>query len=235
LTVLTGHFPADSSAPTFDLSELRLPQDLPVSLPSALVAQRPDIRAQQGRLHQASAAIGVATANMLPQLTLTGNVGDESMALRDLLRSGSAIWQVASGIAQPLFEGGALRAKRRAAIATYEQTYAQYQLVVLNAFQNVADVLTALENDADALVAAYDGLQTAKASLDVITKQYNGSAADYVALLAAQQIHQQARIAYVRALTSRYIDTIALFQALGGGWWNRVESTLQSGAHTGRQ
>jgi NodT family efflux transporter outer membrane factor (OMF) lipoprotein len=236
IAVLTGDLPADAPVPHFDLKELNLPRDLPVSLPSALVSQRPDIRAQSARLHQASAAIGVATANMLPQLTLTGNIGNESLAVRDLLQPGSGIWSVAAGISQPLFAGGALRARRRAAIASYEQARAQYQLVVLNAFQNVADSLTALENDAHELADAHDSLQAASASLDVITKQYDISAVDSVALLTAQQLHEQARITYIQALANRYIDTITLFQALGGGWWNRTDpGTLRSTSPSGQQ
>ena len=211
-------------SPELKLIDLKLPQDLPVSLPSALVGQRPDVRAQAATLHQASAAIGVATANMLPQLTLSGSFGGEALRFASLLEPGSNEWNIAGQIVQPLFQGGALRAKRRAAIDTFDQARAQYQLTVLSAFQNVADTLTALDNDAQALNAQNDAVAAAKASLDLIQRQYDIGTANYVALLTAQQSYQQARLAYVRALTSRYTDTVTLFQALGGGWWNRRDA-----------
>ncbi|HTB64633.1 MAG TPA: efflux transporter outer membrane subunit [Steroidobacteraceae bacterium] len=223
LAILTGRFPHDVPAPELKLIDLKLPQDLPVSLPSALVAQRPDIRAQAAMLHQASAAIGVATANMLPQLTLSGSFGGEALRFASLLEPGSNEWNIAGQITQPLFQGGALRAKRRAALDTYDQATAQYKLTVLSAFQNVADTLTALDNDAQALNAQNDAVAAAKASLDLIQRQYDIGTANYVALLTAQQTYQQARLAYVRALASRYTDTVTLFQALGGGWWNRKD------------
>jgi NodT family efflux transporter outer membrane factor (OMF) lipoprotein len=221
LAVLTGQFPHDAAPVGLKLSDLKLPEEIPVSLPSALVAQRPDIQAQAALVHQASAAIGVATANMLPQLTLTGSVGDESLIWSSLLQGSSGVWSLAGGLTQPIFEGGSLRAKRRAAIDLYDQARAQYRLVVLNAFQNVADSLTALDNDAQALSAQNDAVSSANASIELIQRQYESGAVDYVTLLAAQQAYQQARVAYVRALSSRFTDTVTLFQALGGGWWNR--------------
>lgn len=221
LAVLAGRFPHDAASAEFTLSDLTLPEELPVSLPSSLVAQRPDIKAQEMIMHQASAAVGVATANMLPQLTLTGAFGGESLIFSTLLTPGSDTWNIAAGITQPLFQGGTLRAKRRAAIDMYDAASAQYKLTVLQAFQNVADTLTALDNDAQALKAQYDAVTAAKASLEFIQKQYDDGAVNYVSLLTAQQSYQQARIAYVRAVASRYTDTVTLFQALGGGWWNR--------------
>jgi NodT family efflux transporter outer membrane factor (OMF) lipoprotein len=235
LAVLTGHFPHDALRAEFSLADLKLPQDLPVSLPSSLVAQRPDIKMQEMVMRQDSAAIGVATANMLPQLTLSNSFfGYESVNFASLFTPGANAWNLGAGITQPIFEGGALRAKRRAAIDTYDQAAAQYRLTVLQAFQNVADTLTALDNDAQALKAEYDAVNAAKASLDLIQKQYDNGAVNYVSLLTAQQTYQQARIAYVRAVASRYTDTVTLFQALGGGWWNRNDSgTLQAvSSHT---
>jgi len=223
LAVLTGRFPHDAIPVEFDLSDLKLPEDLPISLPSRLVAQRPDIRAQEALVHEASAAIGVATANLLPQVTLTGSYGDESLLFASLFKSGSGVWDLATGLTAPIFQGGTLRAKRRAAIDAYDQAAAAYRLTVLNAFQNVADTLTALDNDAEALKADSDAVNAARDSLDLIQRQYDAGAVNYVSLLTAQQLYQQARIAYVRALASRYTDTITLFQALGGGWWNRQD------------
>jgi NodT family efflux transporter outer membrane factor (OMF) lipoprotein len=224
LAVLVGRFPHDAEPVEFQLSSLKLPQDLPVSLPSALVEQRPDIKAQEMAMRQASALIGVATANMLPQLTLQASTGDESALLQSWISSSASVWSLATNLAQPIFEGGTLRAKRRAAIDAYDQASAQYRLTVLNAFQNVADSLTALENDALAVSAQFDAQTAAKASLDLIQRQYDAGAVGYVSLLTAQQTYQQARIAYVQAVAHRYTDTVTLFQALGGGWWNRGKS-----------
>jgi NodT family efflux transporter outer membrane factor (OMF) lipoprotein len=235
LAVLTGQFPRDAHPATFSLTDFTLPAKLPVSLPAALVAQRPDVRAQEMRLRAANAAIGVATANMLPQLTLTGTFGDESLVFGTLLQPGSSTWNLGAGLTQPLFEGGTLRARRRSAVALRDQAEAQYRLVVLQAFQNVADTLTALDNDARALGAQNDSLDAARASLDLVQRQYASGAANFVAVLLAQQAYQQARIASVSATAARYTDTITLFQALGGGWWNRQDAgTLRVAAETPR-
>jgi NodT family efflux transporter outer membrane factor (OMF) lipoprotein len=221
LAVLTGRFPNDAPQIQFELADLALPRDLPVSLPSSLVAQRPDIKIEQMTMHQASTAIGVATANMLPQLTLSAAYGGESSNFTTLLKAGSMTWNLAAGVTQPLFAGGTLRAKRRAAIDEFGQARAQYELVVLQAFQNVADTLSALDNDAQAQKAEDGAAGAAKASLDMLQKQYDDGAVSYAPLLTAEQTYQQARIAQVRAAANRYADTVALFQALGGGWWNR--------------
>jgi NodT family efflux transporter outer membrane factor (OMF) lipoprotein len=223
LAVLTGRFPHDVTPLGITLSDLKLPQDLPVSLPSSLVAQRPDIKVQEMTMRQASSAIGVATANMLPQLSLTASTGTDSLVASSLFKSVSGVWSLAAGATQPIFEGGALLAKRRAAVETYNQVVAQYRLTVLRAFQNVADTLTALDNDAQALKAEADALSSARASLDLIQKQYEAGAVNYISLLTVQQAYQRARISYVQALASRYTDTANLFQALGGGWWNRSD------------
>ncbi len=228
LAVLTGNFPHDAPPAEFTLSDLTLPQELPVSLPSSLVAQRPDIKAQEAFCRQASAAIGVATANMLPQITLSGAVGDDSLLFASLFQSSANVWNLAAGITQPIFDAGSLRARRRAAVASYDQATAQYRLTVLHAFQDVADTLTALDNDAQALKAEYDAVNAAKDSLELIQRQYHAGTVNYVSLLTAQQAYQQGRIAYLQAVANRYIDTVTLFQALGGGWWNRNDKgTLQ--------
>jgi NodT family efflux transporter outer membrane factor (OMF) lipoprotein len=223
LAVLTGQYPHDAQRIELQLSDLKLPQDLPVSLPSSLVAQRPDVRAQEALLRQASAMVGVATANLLPQLTLTGSFGGDTLHFAGLVGTGANAWDIAGSITQPLFQGGTLRARRRAAIDAYQEAAAQYQLIVLQAFQNVADTLSSLENDAQALKAEFDAVSAAGESLDFIQRQYDDGAVDSVTLLTAQLSYQQARIAYVRSLGSRYTDTVTLFQALGGGWWNRSD------------
>lgn len=222
LAILTGRFPKEAAPVTLSLSDLSLPQEIPVSLPSSLVAQRPDIREQIAVMRAQNAQIGVATANMLPQLTLySTSFGDAGFNASTLISPSSNAWSIGGTLTQPLFNGGALIAKRKAAIAAYQQAAAHYRLVVLQAFQNVADSLTALHNDAQALAAQQDALDSARASLDLIQKQYQVGAVDYVALLQAQQAFQNARLALVSAVAARYTDTVALFQALGGGWWNR--------------
>jgi len=234
LAVLSGRAPRDAAPMQLTLSDLTLPQDLPVSLPSALVAQRPDIREQAAVVHQMSARIGVATANMLPQLTLTGSLGNESLRAATLAQAGSGIWSIGGALTAPLFEGGSLRAQRRAAIDAYQQAAAQYRLVVLRAFQMVADTLSALQNDSQALKAQRDALDAAQQSLTLTQRQFAVGAVDSVTLLTAQQTYQQARLNYVRAMASRYTDTVALFQALGGGWWHRNDpGTLACAAEDG--
>ncbi len=235
LAVLTGRFPHDRAPAEFSLGDLKLPAEIPVSLPSQLVAQRPDVQSQQALLHEASAAIGVATANMLPQLTLGGGLGGDTLSFATLLKPDSAVWNVSAGITQPLYEGGTLAARRRAAVDAYDQAGAQYRTVVLNAFQNVADTLTALSNDALALKAQNDAVAAAQASLDLIQRQYDAGAVSYVTLLTAQQAYQQSRIAFVRAVANRYLDTVSLFQALGGGWWNRSDAGTLPRATAGHE
>ncbi len=221
LTTLTGRFPSDDEGDTVDLETLQLPQELPASLPSALVEQRPDIRASEALLHAASAQIGVATAAMFPQLTLRGNVGSVATSTGKLFASGSEIWSVGANLLQPLFRGGTLTHERRGAVAAYQAAEARYHSTVLAAFQDVANVLDALQSDADILQAQSAAAQAASDSLDMVRKQYEAGAASYPVLLNAQQAYQQTRIALALARASRYADTAALFQALGGGWWNR--------------
>jgi NodT family efflux transporter outer membrane factor (OMF) lipoprotein len=191
-----------------------------VSLPSSLVRQRPDILAADAVLHQASAQIGVATAAMYPQLTLTGSYGAEALTPAQLFRAASTVWSVGAGILQPVFHGGQLSAQKRAAVAAYDLAAAQYRETVLLAFQNVADTLRALEMDARSLQAQSDAWSAAQDSLEVTRRQYQAGGVGYLALLDAQRQYQQALVSLVQARAARYADTAALFQALGGGWWN---------------
>ena len=241
LAVLAGGLPGEAVLPEFSLEELRLPQELPVSLPSSLVRQRPDIRASEELLHAASARVGVATANLYPQITLTGSYGSESTKLGDLFGTGSSIWNLGAGILQPLFRGGELTAKRRAAVAAYDQAAAQYRETVLLAFQNVADVLRALEDDARTLGAQSEAEAAARDTLDLVEKQFNLGAVSYLSLLNAQRQYRLAHFVLVQARAARLADTAALFDALGGGWWNRsrenltaVEMKNDKGALTGK-
>lgn len=223
LAVLVGVFPSDIPAATFELAMLELPQELPLSLPSRLVAQRPDIRAAQEQLHAASADIGVATANMLPQLTLSVSGGSMATEIGQLFKSGNGFWSVAGGLTQPLFQGGALLHRKRASEAAYEQAAAQYRSTVLSAFQNVADTLQALQFDAESLQLAALAERAAARSLALGQRQVALGDASYLSVLSAEQAYQQSVMVLAQAQANRYIDSAALFQALGGGWWNRSE------------
>jgi NodT family efflux transporter outer membrane factor (OMF) lipoprotein len=222
LAVLAGRFPGDAAdLPEFDLGALQLPGDLPVSLPSSLVRQRPDIRSAEELLHAASATVGVATANLYPQITLSGRYGSEASRIGDLFRPGTAVWGLSAGLLQPIFHGGALEAQRRAAVAAFDQAAAQYRETVLQAFRDVADVLRALEFDAVTLKAQAEAEAAARDSLDLAQKQFRYGAVSSLSLLDAQRQYLLARILLVNAQATRYADTAALFQALGGGWWSR--------------
>lgn len=221
MSVYVGQLPGEGGLPEFDLDDLKLPEQLPVSLPSSLVRQRPDIRASEELLHAASAQIGVATANLYPQITLTGSLGTETGRLQDLFSSGTSVWSLGAGLTQPIFHGGELAAKRRAAIAAYDAAAAQYRETVLQAFRNVADVLRALESDATTLAAQSAAELSARDNSRVAAEQYRLGAVNYLTLLNAERQYQQTRISRVQAAASRFADSAALFQALGGGWWNR--------------
>ena len=223
LTALAGQLPSHATAETFDLASMHLPEELPVSLPSQLVEQRPDVRAVEAQLHSASAEIGVATANQLPQFSITGSLGTASNSFTNMFAPGTGVWSIAGGIMQTLFDAGTLLHKKRAAVAAFDQTAAQYRGTVIKACQNVADTLRALQSDADALVAQAAAERSAAASLDLARTQYQLGAIDYLTLLNAQRTWQQARISFVQAEANRYADTAALFQALGGGWWHRSD------------
>jgi len=220
LAVLSGSPPGDPTLPEFRLAMFSLPQTLPVSLPSALVQQRPDILAADATLHAASAQIGVATAAMFPQITLSASYGTQSLTPADLFRAQSTVWSVGAGLLQPLFHGGELLAQKRAAVAAYEQAEAQYRQTVLLGFQNVADSLRALEHDATGLQAQHDAWQSASDALEMARGQYKLGGISYLTLLVTQRQFQQSVVDLAQAQAARYADTAALFQALGGGWWN---------------
>jgi len=220
LALLLGRFPAEAQIPIIELTDLILPQELPLSLPATLVAQRPDVRASEALMHQASALIGVADANLLPQFTLGGTLSASDGSLGQLQ---GAVLNFAAGVTQPIFNGGTLRAQQRAAVAQYERTAAQYRSTVLNAFTNVANVLAALQRDAETLQVQLYAEQTAQQSLEITQERFQAGAIAFLALLDAQRVFQQAQILRVIAQANRYSDTVALFTALGGGWWNRQD------------
>jgi len=223
LAVLSGGFPSQDLPEKFELSNLQLPQELPVSLPSQLVEQRPDVRQAEENLHSASAQIGVAVANRLPSFALTADAGSMAVTLGRMFAGGNGFWDLGASVTQPIFDGGTLLHRERAARAAYDQTAEQYRGTVLTAFQNVADTLNALQQDADGLKAAADAKDAAGVTLDLAKKQYETGYANYLALLNAEQTYQEAVINLVQAQANRYTDTAALFQALGGGWWNRSD------------
>ena len=223
LAVLAGRFPAQAQTPSFDLADLQLPQELPLSLPSVLVEQRPDVLQAQANMHAASAQIGIAVANRLPNITLSANAGSTALAIGDVFGPGTGFWNLGANVAATLFDGGALLHQERAARAAYEQAAEQYRSTVLNAFQNVADSLVALQQDAEGLRAAANSETAAKRTLDLAQRQTRDGYANALSLLNAEQAYQQSRIALVQALASRFADTAALFQALGGGWWHHTE------------
>ncbi|MEP6884008.1 MAG: efflux transporter outer membrane subunit [Gammaproteobacteria bacterium] len=223
LATLTGRFPSQVPPEKFDLLSLQLPQDLPISLPSVLVAQRPDVRQAEAALHDASAKVGIATANRLPNIVLSANAGSSAAAMNQLFTAGSGFWGLGAEVTAPIFQGGTLLHQQRAAKAAYVQAAEQYRSTVLTAFQNVADTLTALEQDAEAVKAASAAADAAKVTLELAHRQWQDGYAGYLALLSAEQADQQSRINLVQAQASRYADTAALFQALGGGWWQRTD------------
>lgn len=219
LAVYIGRPPGAAKLPEFRLAELQLPAALPLSLPSELARQRPDIRAAEALLHQATARVGVATANLYPQITLSATLGSLAANGGDLFSSGSGFYVLGASLTQPIFHGGELQAKRRAAVAAYEQAGAAYQEVVLQGLQNVADVLRALEADAKKLKERAEAAAQARAYHDITSARYKAGGVSYYFLLDAQRRLHGALIDHTQALADRYADSAALFQALGGGWW----------------
>jgi NodT family efflux transporter outer membrane factor (OMF) lipoprotein len=210
-------------AETFELDALQLPPELPLSLPAKIIEQRPDVRAAEAQLHAANAQVGVAVAAMLPQFSITGTLGGNADQIPWLFRGGGSFWTLIGGVTQPVFQGGTLLHTKRAADAALKQAAAQYQSAVLAAYQNVADTLHASLSDADLLGGAVEAENAAKVTYELTRRQMEVGYVNYLALLSAQTTYNQAVLARVQAQASRYGDTIALFQALGGGWWNRKE------------
>jgi len=221
IRALVGDLPNAQLDMTFSLADFHLPQELPVSLPSKLIEQRPDIREAEAQMHAASAQVGVAIAARLPQITLTASAGGAAAEVTQMFAHGGPFWFFGADIAQTIFDGGTLRHRQKAAEQALVQAGAQYRSAVITAFQNTADTLHAIQSDADGLAAAADAEKAARTSLDVARGQYETGYVNYLTLLSAQEAYQQAVIARVQAATNRYGDAAALFQALGGGWWNR--------------
>jgi NodT family efflux transporter outer membrane factor (OMF) lipoprotein len=221
IRALVGNLPNQEVAETFELDALQLPPQLPLSLPGKIIEQRPDVRAAEAQLHAANAQVGVAVAAMLPQFSIAGSLGGNADEFGWLFRKGGPFWTLVGGVTQPVFEGGTLLHKKRAASAALKQAAAQYQSTVITAYQNVADTLHASLSDADALAADVRAESSAKVTYDLTHRQLDVGYVNYLALLSAETAYQQALLTRVQAQATRFGDTVALFQALGGGWWNR--------------
>ncbi len=228
LMAYLGRLPSEDRGEHVSLSSLTLPRDLPVSLPSALVRQRPDIAAAEATLHKATATVGVNVASMLPQIQISSSYGRNGLTPSSLFSPGTAAWSVAGSLSQTVFDGGTLYHDKEAAIASREQAFATYKSTVISAFRDVADSLRAIEADANTLKAQLAYEKAAQDSVKISRTQYMAGAVTYPSVLTSEQNYQQAVIARVKAQAQRFGDTAALFQSLGGGWWNRVDQTAQS-------
>ena len=222
LAALLGD-PPNRRRDRIDLADLHLPERLPVSLPSRLVEQRPDVRQAQSNLHAASAAVGIAVAERFPNLTLSANLGSTALAISDLFTGGTGFWGIGAALTAPVFEGGALRDREKAARAAYREAAETYRGTVLTAFQNVADTLAALDQDAAGLQATAVAERATKRSFELTRRQRTAGYAGDVTLFGAEQTYLQARIGLIQAQANRFADTVALFQALGGGWWRSAD------------
>jgi NodT family efflux transporter outer membrane factor (OMF) lipoprotein len=223
IRALAGNLPNQDVPETFELDALELPPQLPLSLPAKLIEQRPDVRAAEAQLHAANAQVGVAVAAMLPQFSISGTLGGAADQIPWLFRTGGSFWTMVGGVSQPVFEGGTLLHTKRAAEAALKQAATQYQSTVIAAYQNVSDTLHASISDAEALVGAVEAENAAKVTYDLTRRQLEAGYANYLALLSAEAAYNQALLTRIEAQATRYGDSIALFQALGGGWWNRKE------------
>jgi len=230
IRALVGNLPNQDVPETFELDALQLPPELPLSLPAKIIEQRPDVRAAEAQLHAANAQVGVAVAAMLPQFSITGTLGGNADQFSWMFRKGGPFWTLVGNVSQPLFEGGTLLHRKRAADDALKQAAAQYQSSVLTAYQNVADTLHASLSDADALAANVRAENAARVTYDLTQRQMDVGYVNYLTLLNAETTYQQALIQRVQAQATRYGDTVALFQALGGGWWNRTSAQHEAAA-----
>jgi NodT family efflux transporter outer membrane factor (OMF) lipoprotein len=220
LAQLCGQTPDDFQVPPLSLRDFTLPAQLPLSLPAALVQQRPDVLAAEASLHQASASIGVAEAARLPGLTITAQYAQQTSELKDFLTHAGGIWSLGLNASAPLFHGGTLAARQHEAEERYRQSAASYRSTVIAAFVEVANALQALQHDAENYTAHSTALAAARASLDLTLEQYHAGKYTELQVLTAQQQYEQAALTQVQADAQRFTDTAALFRALGGGWWN---------------
>lgn len=219
LAVLIGKPPAEAHIESITLDSLHLPEELPESLPSSLVRQRPDLRAAESLLHQASANVGVATANLYPQITLSASGGGIGTSFNE----GGPVWSFGASLAQPIFNGGALRAEKRKAVAAYDEAGAAYQQVVLEAFREVADSLRAIDHDAQALQASTEAANQAEITYRIASQRFDAGGISQLSLLDSQRQQLRTMLDRTTSAANRYSDSASLFQALGGGWWNEAQ------------
>jgi NodT family efflux transporter outer membrane factor (OMF) lipoprotein len=227
IRALVGNLPNQDVPETFEIETLQLPVELPLSLPAKIIEQRPDVRAAEAQLRSANAQVGVAVAAMLPQFSITGSYGGNASQIPWMFRSGGPFWNLYGNVSQPIFEGGTLLHRKRAANEALKQAAAQYQSTVIAAYQNVADALHASISDADALAADVAAENAAKVTYDLTHRQMELGYVNYLALLNAETAYQQTLLTRVQAQATRFGDTVALFQALGGGWWNRPQVAMK--------
>ena len=220
LATLEGKTPSEFQPPAVQLTDISLPRQLPVSLPSELVRQRPDILAAEAQLHAASAGIGVATAALFPSFTLNASYGQTSQTMNNLLNTNSTVWNLGANVTAPIFKGGTLRAQRRAAIDAYQQSFASYKQTVLAAFAQVADIVRALEHDAELMQTEAQAVKDARLAMDLLKANYHAGTANYLQVMFTDIQYHQATINYLQAKAQQLQDTTALFVALGGGWSN---------------
>lgn len=226
LASLVGKTPAEAPDVHFDLASITLPASLPLSVPARLVQQRPDVRFADAQLHAASAQIGVAEAARLPNLDIEAAAGSATLGLGAQFNTAAAFWSIAGTLTQPVFEGGTLLHRQRGAEEAYKQAAAQYQATVVGAFQNTADALHALKSDAEAEQADAVAEQADARSLEIARRQQALGDVSALSVLAAEQTYDQAKLTELQAKADRYDDAAALFQALGGGWWNQPGASL---------
>ncbi len=216
LSVVLGQAPADELPPDVDLAQITLPREVPVILPSELAHRRPDILAAEARLHAATSAVGVAQSNLYPKIQLSASVGQQSLKAEQLFDRASNAWSLISGLTTPIFDGGTLRAEKRAAVEAMHASAANYEQTVLEAFAQVADLLEALDHDAEQLDAQSQAQQAAQSNIDLARASYREGNAGVLQVLDAERLYEQARLGFVRAVVQRYMDTVQLFLALGG-------------------
>jgi NodT family efflux transporter outer membrane factor (OMF) lipoprotein len=230
LAALVGRTPGEPVTATFDFKSLSLPAELPLSVPARLVEHRPDVRIAEAELHAASAQIGIAVAARLPDLEIDANAGSAALALTPSFNSVTEFWSVAATLTQPIFDAGTLLHKQRSAEAAYDQAAAQYRVTVVEAFQNTADTLHSIWNDGKALQADVVAANASRTSLDIARRQLALGDVSQLTLFTAEQSEAEARLALLQARATQYSDVVALFQALGGGWWNRDSKTNEGQA-----
>jgi NodT family efflux transporter outer membrane factor (OMF) lipoprotein len=237
MAVLIGKAPSEWTAPDFDLSEFTLPDELPLSLPSELVRQRPDILAAEAQLHAASAAIGVATAQLYPNITLTASFAQQALSPGNVFMGASSIWSIASQLTAPIFQGGALEAQKQGAVDAFVAKSAGYQQTILTSFGQVADVLTAIENDAQLLDQQRSASESAGTTRQLIGETFRTGSVTVLQVLDAERQYEQARLGYTKAKAQRLLDSAQLYNAMGGGWWDwrAKESKTVGGTLVGRE